>query len=187
MLRTQTLKKARVTTRKSMDKKTVRTLAMAKRKSFKDIEQIETTEAYLKKLAKHVVFLNAKHIGIYYPIHEEMNLLSLIDVYADKTFYIPNIEGNTLVYRRINSTTDLIPAKFGLKEVSKDNESIDDCDLYIIPCVATSGLLRIGYGSGYFDRYLKDKNGFKLGLTYPCLKFDGINKEDHDVLLDDVL
>jgi 5-formyltetrahydrofolate cyclo-ligase len=170
-----------------MDKQAIREKALAKRKTIKDIEQIEMTEAYLKRLANHEIFVEAKTVGLYYPIQEEMNLLSMIEQYPNKSFYMPNIEDNHIVYRKINDVSELHQAKFGLKEVKQDAEAISDCDLFIIPCVATAGLLRIGYGKGYFDQYLKDKKGYKLGITYPCLKFETIEKAPHDILLDEVL
>lgn len=170
-----------------MDKVTIRQQALAKRRTIKDIEQIEMTEAYLKRLANHGVFIEAKSVGLYYPIQEEMNVLSLIEQYPNKSFYLPNIEDNQMVYRKVDTLDELVPARFGLKELNPDKASIADCDLYIIPCVATAGLLRIGYGKGYFDRYLTGKKGYKLGITYPCLKFETIDKEPHDILLDEVL
>lgn len=172
---------------KFMDKKTLRQTVLAARKKTPIEDQIEITEMVLQKLENNEIFRASNHIGIYYPIHQEINLLSLVELYPDKHFYIPNIESNSVKYRLIKRLDSLIDAPFNLKEVPRENPSIEDCDLYLIPCVATSKNLRIGYGKGYFDRFLVGKKGYKLGITYPAHKFDYDLQEPHDILLDDVL
>jgi 5-formyltetrahydrofolate cyclo-ligase len=170
-----------------MDKKTLREDVLKKRKNIPVEDQIITTEILIEKLRKTDVFQTSKHIGLYYPIQQEINLLSLIDLHPNKLFYLPNIENGKIIYRLVKRLDSLIDASFGLKEAPHDNPSIEDCDLYLVPCVATCGLLRIGYGKGYFDHYFMGKKGYKLGITYPAFKYDYHLKEPHDILMDDVL
>lgn len=172
---------------RSVDKKTLRAFVLNKRKQIPVEEQNIITEFLIKKLVQMDVFLNAQSIGIYYPIHQEINLLSLIELYPNKDFYLPNIENGKIHYRLIKRLDDLINAPFNLKEAPITNPSIEDCDLYLVPCVATCKLLRIGYGKGYFDAYLKDKKGYKLGITYPAFKYDYDLQEVHDILMDELL
>lgn len=176
-----------VTIMKSMDKKTLRTMVLKQRKQLPIEIQNEITEMIISKLGKNPIFLAAKHVGLYYPINQEINLLPLIELFSDKQYYLPNIENGMIKYRLIERLDSLVEAPFNLREVPKNQPSIEDCDLYLIPCVATSKLLRIGYGKGYFDQYLVDKKGFKLGVTYPMFKYDYELAEPHDILLDDVL
>lgn len=170
-----------------MDKKTLRTYALNKRKEIPVEEQNIITEFLTKKLVQMDVFLSAKSIGIYYPIHNEINLLNLVELYPNKDFYLPNIEQGVIKYRLIKRLDSLVDAPFNLKEAPSTNRCIEDCELYLIPCVATCNLLRIGYGKGFFDNYLKDKKGYKLGITYPAFKYDYDLQEPHDVLMDELL
>lgn len=170
-----------------MTKSDYRKQALAARNRLKDIEVEKNENIVFDKLSKHKAFLEAKTVGLYYPIKGEMDLLSLKQSYPDKRYYLPNVENGQIIYRRFTSEQTLIDGPFGTKEVVKNEESVLDCDLYLIPCVATSDLLRIGYGKGYFDQYLKDKSGYKLGITFPMFKTSGIQKDVHDVLLDEVL
>ena len=172
---------------KSMDKNTLRKIVLEARKKISIEDQIVVTDLILEKLKNHEVFKASSHIGLYYPIQQEINLLSLIEIYPDKHFYMPNIENGTIKYRLIERLDSLVDASFGLKEAPFENNLIEDCELYLIPCVATSKQLRIGYGKGYFDRYLVGKKGYKLGITYPQHKFDYDLNEPHDILLDEVL
>lgn len=170
-----------------MDKKTLRAQALTRRKQIPVEEQNLIAEMLTKKLIESEIFKTAKSIGIYYPIHQEINLLPLIELYPDKDFYIPNIEQGKVKFRLVKRIDNLVDAPFNLKEAPRTNPSIEDCDLYVIPCVATSKLVRIGYGKGFFDAYLVDKKGYKLGIVYPGFKYDYDLQESHDVLLDDIL
>ncbi len=170
-----------------MDKKTLREDVLNKRRNIPVEDQVITAEILIEKLKKTDIFQTSKHIGLYYPIHQEINLLSLIELYPDKSFYLPNIENGKIKYRLVKRLDSLVNALFNLKEAPRDNPSIEDCDLYLVPCVATCGLLRIGYGKGYFDNYFVGKKGYKLGITYPAFKYDFNLIESHDILMDEVL
>lgn len=170
-----------------MDKKTLRSNVLNIRKNIPVEEQMMVSEWVLDKLQKLDIFQVSNHIGIYYPIQQEINLLALIELYPNKHFYLPNIESGKIKYRLIKRLNSLIDAPFNLKEAPHDSPSVEDCELYLIPCLATSKHLRIGYGKGFFDAYLKDKKGYKLGITYPAFKFDYDLQEPHDILMDDIL
>jgi 5-formyltetrahydrofolate cyclo-ligase len=42
-------------------------------------------------------------------------------------------------------------------------------------------LNRIGYGVGYFDRFLKETNAFKVGICFDMQVVPSIAAEPHDV------
>ncbi len=59
-------------------------------------------------------------------------------------------------------------------------------DVIIVPGVAFDKQgYRLGYGKGYYDRFLKDHaNSFKIGLAYPFQVLDHIPHESHDIKVD---
>jgi 5-formyltetrahydrofolate cyclo-ligase len=60
--------------------------------------------------------------------------------------------------------------------------------LCIVPAVAFSrDGHRIGYGRGFYDRFLADFKGVSAGFSYSSLVCDGILHEDHDVPLDMII
>ncbi|MCR5231364.1 MAG: hypothetical protein K6B64_01835, partial [Acholeplasmatales bacterium] len=61
------------------------------------------------------------------------------------------------------------------------NRDLIDC--YIIPCVGISNNKRIGYGKGYYDRFLEGYKGLVIGITYKDFVFD-CNMDNHDRELD---
>ena len=62
-------------------------------------------------------------------------------------------------------------------------------EVSIIPTVAASRSgARIGYGKGYYDRWLsKNKYTEKIGLAFSCQLFNDIVPEDHDQKLDKII
>ncbi len=62
-------------------------------------------------------------------------------------------------------------------------------EVSIIPIVATSRTgNRIGYGKGYYDRWLSEnKYTKKIGLAFSCQLFNDIVPEEHDQKLDKII
>ena len=46
---------------------------------------------------------------------------------------------------------------------------------------------RIGYGKGYYDKFLKDYNGTKIGITYKSCITDDIEVDKYDIKMDKVV
>ena len=58
-------------------------------------------------------------------------------------------------------------------------------DLLLIPALAFSKKgERLGRGKGYFDRYLENFSGLKIGIGFELQLFDRIPVEEHDILCD---
>ncbi len=109
-------------------------------------------------------------------------------------------EGKILLLPRINKRTNLIEAivttdltkenftlgSFGIKEPKGERELIPD--LVVVPGIAfdTEGN-RIGYGGGYYDKYLNDKELFKIGFLYDFQLVEKIENEEHDVKMDKII
>lgn len=129
-------------------------------------------------------FIKAKKIGIYSPIRNEVNILKLMDY---KECYLPKVDGINM---------DFYSPKDGLNKGSFDvyepinNEKIDknELDIIYIPVVGVSkSLYRIGYGKGFYDRYLKDYKGLKIVVCYDFQIVDKEFNEIHDVKLDQII
>ena len=60
----------------------------------------------------------------------------------------------------------------------------DEIECFIIPCVALSlHNQRLGYGKGYYDRYLAGYKGLKIGIVYKNAILD-IDMDSYDLVLD---
>ena len=83
----------------------------------------------------------------------------------------------------------LAKTSFGLLEPQGDLEVVDasQIDLIHVPGLAfTTEGYRIGYGGGYYDRYLKHITGHTLSTIYPC-QIQDFSPENHDIPVQEVL
>jgi 5-formyltetrahydrofolate cyclo-ligase len=82
----------------------------------------------------------------------------------------------------------LAPSNFGVLEPRADARELvpppADAPV-LVPGIAFDRRgYRIGYGAGYFDRFLAHHAGLKIGLAYECQIIDAVPHEPHDVKMD---
>lgn len=151
-----------------MKKVEARELALALRKE-KNV--MVSSRKVLDDIIASRILDKYQHIGIYYPIGKEMNLMPLVDIYKDKNFYLP-ITRDEISFVEYKKNDILVDGPFKTKEPQGDIIKRDNIECFIIPCVAISNHQRIGYGKGYYDRYLKDYQGTIIGICYKDSIFD---------------
>ena len=77
--------------------------------------------------------------------------------------------------------------KFGVY-VPEKYSIIDNVDVVIVPLVACDkNLNRIGFGKGYYDRFLRDRQCFKIGICHDFQVVDEIDPKEWDVPLDIII
>ena len=60
-----------------------------------------------------------------------------------------------------------------------------DLDLILVPCCSCSHTgERLGFGGGYYDRYLKNTDALKIGVAYEIQKTEEDFSQMHDIPLD---
>ena len=89
---------------------------------------------------------------------------------------------------KINSLSDLQPGAYGILE-PKDGEEITDFtdSVCITPALSFDEKgYRLGYGGGYYDRFLADYTGVSVGICYEEF-IGGIVTEEYDLPVDIVV
>ena len=83
----------------------------------------------------------------------------------------------------INSLKELKKGNYGILE--PDNDKLvnkKDIDLLIVPIVSyDKDHNRLGYGGGYYDRYLKDYAGNVIGLAFTFQQVEKLPVERFDL------
>ena len=133
---------------------------------------------------------NLKNIGGYYPCNYEIDDLEILEKKKKKQFNIslPIIKKNNQMNFFKWSSNDLLKVnKFGIPEPVSSR--IFYPDILLVPLVAyDSSLNRLGYGGGYYDRYIekldKIKKVIKIGLAFSFQKISSIPTNKYDKKLD---
>lgn len=132
-------------------------------------------------------FLDADVILGFYPLGEEPNVLPILKAALSlgKKLALPRChkETSTMTFHLISSLEDTELGSFGLREPSADTPTVSDFShaLCLVPalCFDRRGH-RIGYGKGYYDRFLADYDGLCLGIVYEELLVDVLPCEPTD-------
>lgn len=162
------------------------------RKWAKDIrsklDMKSVSEALVFKLRQTEEYKKAKNIMIFYPLKDEVNLLSLIND-KSKTFYLPKIDGENLLCCRYEEGTELCESCFHTMEPTSDSVNKSIMDLIIVPALAVDkNNYRLGYGGGFYDRFLGVNNDIKSIVCMPKeLIVDTIYPETCDIPVDIIL
>jgi 5-formyltetrahydrofolate cyclo-ligase len=134
---------------------------------------------------------NLKNIGGYYPSNYEIDDLAILDLLEKKIFKVslPIIKKNNQMNFYSWSRNDPLKInKFGIPEPVVSSKILYP-DILLVPLVAfDSNLNRLGYGGGYYDRYIekieKIKKVIKIGLAFSFQKISSIPINQYDKQLD---
>ena len=164
-------------------------LKIRKQKSSKNLKI--NYEDIIKILKKNKI--KDKLVGGYYPYNHEIDAIEILEKFERKGYQIslPKIEKNfQMNFFHWSKNEPLEINKYGIPEPISDNVVYPD--ILLIPLSAfDKRLYRIGYGGGYYDRYIKKikkrKKIITIGLAYSFQRVKKIPINKHDVKLDFVV
>jgi 5-formyltetrahydrofolate cyclo-ligase len=146
---------------------------------------------FLKILEK--IKAKNKIIGGYYSYNYEINTLDILKKLEKKNYKIslPKInKNNQMNFFDWSFKDPLLINIYGIPEPI--SERLVDPDILLVPLVAFDNELnRLGYGGGYYDRYLartlKYKKIITIGLGYSFQKIKKLPINQHDMKLDHIV
>ncbi len=141
-------------------------------------------------------FLEERHVSsllIYVSFRSEVNTLPIIEQALSQGIIVAtprcSSQAGIMNFFEIKTMSDLESGKYGILEPASYlvNEFVgDENSICVVPGAAfdMSGY-RIGYGAGYYDRYLGHFRGKSIGLAFDCQVSGGvIPHEKYDKPLD---
>ena len=160
------------------------------RRSLKDNE-VETISIDICKIISKIdIYQKSSKILVYSSINNEVKLDFLVEMALKegKKVYFPKVNGDKMEFYRINLLAELEVGEFSILEpsVCADVYEGDSISCVFVPgTVFGHDFHRIGYGGGYYDRYLaKHSELTKIGVCYECQMKDEIPFNDFDIDLD---
>ena len=174
-----------------MSKKNIRKKILKLRKqNFKKKYKINNN-LILKLIKKFKV--KRPVIGGYYPVKYEIDCLEMLS-YLEKKKYpisLPVIKTkNSMQFFKWCSNDPLKISKYGIPEPFSLKPV--DPDILLVPVVAfDKNFYRIGYGGGYYDRFIskikKKKRVLTIGLAFSFQKISKFNVDKYDQKIDFIL
>ena len=178
-----------------LDKKKTRQTLLQQRQAFPATEKAPAEQRMLKFLQSWDVFRQAETIHIFISKTDEPDTSPIIESAweSGKTVAVPCVvpESFELFHSQLKSFEDLSSGALGVLEPSPEGRikmTPKSFDLVIIPGVAfdrKGG--RLGYGKGYYDRFLEQTGAFRLALAFNFQVFEKVPTEKHDVPMNGIL
>ncbi len=171
----------------SPERKSLRSLLLEKRDNTSfDFMKI-ASEKIQKKIKKINAFRNAQKIGVYYPIGSEILTQDIIQELLSngKDVFLPKVMGEKMEFRKITDFSSLEKGSFDIMEPKDDCQIDNDLEVVIVPTVGISPIgVRLGYGHGFYDRFLAEHKSVTISLTLEKQIVKNIPKSEHDIIID---
>ena len=143
-----------------------------------------------KKVLAHPKIITSSTILIYMSNNNEVDTKEIINsLLPSKKIALPKVIDKEIKFYYINSILELSPGYYGILEPITTNPVNNyDHTICITPgvCFSRDGY-RLGYGGGYYDRFLSKHKVYTIGLCYKECLVDALPHESHDKQIDEII
>ena len=139
------------------------------------------------RLQGMAVFRDAQRIGAYYSTGSEIRTQDIIQdlLSGGREVYLPRVSGDAMEFREIADFASLESGSFGIMEPKDGCPRAGALDVILVPAVGvTPEGTRLGYGRGYYDRFLPGSGAVSVALTLEKQVIRSIPRSDHDHAVD---
>jgi 5-formyltetrahydrofolate cyclo-ligase len=173
-----------------MNKSELRKYYLNVRKNIIDRKNKE--KEIFNRLINSEEYIKSKVIAFYYSLDSEVNTLELISysLKNKKIILLPKVNGEIMEFYQIKSLDGLIKSNFGVME---PNNGIifnkNNIDLIVVPGICFDKKRnRIGFGKGYYDKYLCNYYGHVVALCFEEQIYkDNIEISDTDIVIKKII
>lgn len=176
-----------------MDKNEVRQLIKGYRQKLTDEDVKTKSRLIIDRLKKSDIYKKSENVFLYISYNREVDTYMLLSqCFMDgKKVYAPKVLSKTdMEFYCLSNVNDLVSGYMGIMEPSDACEKANTRNgLFIMPGLAFDyDFHRIGYGGGFYDRYLSEDNTFiKAALAFDFQLLESIPYEEHDLKPDYII
>ena len=163
------------------------------RQNLSSAERKAQNHAIAQRVLSDPAFLQAKTVFCYCSTAQEIDTYPILQAALSqkKQLCLPRtLPLGQMEARQIFHLEQLQPASYGILEPGCDSPLIapEEIDLCIIPCLAADlNGHRLGYGGGYYDRFLPRTHATHMVLCAQARLFSQIPSQEHDITCDIIL
>jgi len=165
-------------------KSSLRKVLLEKRDNTSDDLMKIASKQIHRNLKKISEFRLANNIGSYYPIGSEVPTQDIMQeaLSNGKEILLPKVIGEEIEFRKIKDFGDLEKGNFDIMEPKDGCLPSDKFDVILVPTVGISrDGYRLGYGYGYYDRFLVKRKVVTIALTYAKQVVKSVPSSENDV------
>ena len=155
------------------------------------LERKNKSDKIMKSLFGLQKFKEAGVVMFFVSYRSEVNTHKMIsEALKKKIVVVPKTSSKNIVPSVIKSLKELSPNKKGILEPRKVKKiGLNKIDVVIVPgTVFDKRGNRIGYGHGYYDKFLKKvPNAVKIGLAFDLQVVKRLPNEKHDIPMDVII
>jgi 5-formyltetrahydrofolate cyclo-ligase len=169
--------------------------------SISEKEWQEGSRAIHKRLFANRLWEQSKHITLYHSVQKEIDTLSIIKRgwEVGKNIYLPKCDPKEkkLIFYKVESFDQLEVVYYGIPEPIPSlcrELNLGELELVIVPgLVFDEHGYRIGYGGGYYDRFLSTLSGkvkadtLSLAFPFQVSKQEELPRESFDIPVDTIV
>lgn len=178
-----------------MTKNEVRILMKDRRDNLSEDIRKEFDKKIQDKLFSLDLFKNCNMLFTYVSFGSEVDTIAIIEraLQLNKRVFIPKVEGKNLNFYEIDSLKGLNLSKFGILEPEgtipfKVSDTCKESKLMILPGLSFDRTgNRIGYGAGYYDRYMAcfpSYEWIKIAVAYDFQIMERLPVTEYDIKTD---
>lgn len=159
-----------------MTKQEARNIVKKCRAALSESEAVLNSGRICSRLIASDAYRDARQVFCYAALPGEVRTEPLMHrVLSDsKILALPRVSGKKMMFYRIHALTDLCTGFWGIAEPTMACRPVtpDEETLLIMPGVAFDReRRRVGYGGGYYDRYLEEHRDLFLRKVSPAYDF----------------
>lgn len=143
-----------------------------------------------QKVINNKDILSSKTLLIYISINSEIDTIKIINYFLNtKNIAVPKIIDNNMYFCYVTNLNELTSGKYNIPEPTNENIVTDfDNAICIVPGICyDKENYRIGYGKGYYDRFLSKNKIKTIGLCYKECMIEKIDNDKYDYKIDEVI
>ena len=177
----------------SSDKSTIRKEVLARRDALSPHIREKADIAMADRIIGHQWFYRAEVVWGFVNYGSEISTEEILQeaIKKGKKLFLPKVVGDDMIFYRVEDMTDLQSGYKGIREPFGDTEVFDYTSykdsrmLILIPGTAFDVYgNRMGYGKGFYDRFLADKEilqTYSIGIGYACQRVEYVPVDAHDI------
>lgn len=171
-----------------MKKEFLRKKYKEKRDNIKN--KVTKNNLIYQKVINNKDILFSKTLLIYISINSEVDTIKIINYFLNtKNIAVPKIIDNNMYFCYVTNLNELTSGKYNIPEPTNENIVTDfDNAICIVPGICYDKKnYRVGYGKGYYDRFLSKNKIKTIGLCYKECMIEKIDNDKYDYKIDEVI